>query len=275
MATTAELHNLGEAAAIHIRLQEKTKDSGNEDGVRHGHNVPVMLAVVSNKSLEYPEEERMTTPISHNHPILLCRPEKVKSISQLLSLTKPDASCSRLHHHVPMYDHTYQDPDNVTRSTVLACDIDEIGESLANDLILGYDVEVESLRRAVEGYDHTDIHRDFNEYNTLKRGRSAYRNNVSPYEADLPISEHTHRRSQHGRRAQSLPPVYDITLMSYRYDPFHGEITDKLEHKAALIEDFRHTSELHMLQPGPTNLPFKTHGSGEGTFSRKDIFIES
>ncbi|KAJ4345039.1 hypothetical protein N0V95_005981 [Ascochyta clinopodiicola] len=273
MAMSEEHHrDLEDAASVALHLCDKIENANNE-GVRQNHSIPIMVAMVSNKPVQHPGPERKTSPMRYNHIMLLCGSEKVREVSKLVPLTDPSSSRPLLRHSIPRHDEHYEDPDGVWRPVVLSHDAYEIAESLADDVISGYHDDVERLKSNVDHLDAAKPDEADEKYDILRRGRAHYRENASPYTSDSPVAEHSHRRSQHGR-SKSLPPHYDTTLMSHDHDPFHGAIHDKEEHKATLVEKFRKISEYLLIFQHPMDRPLKRPGSGEGTFSRKDIFVE-
>lgn len=282
MTTAAEFHNLGEAASTALRLHqlvEKNQNGEDDLSIRHIYDMPIMVAIVSNRPPDHPDEW-VTTPVAYNHPVLTLEPRELSSIAQLPSLADANPLLPSLHRTVNLYHYRYADPDNgLPMITLLHHNYSEFVEQLADDVTTGQGVAVDALflaKRVTVNPRFLVSSKIDDKYWELRRGRSTYRENSSPFDSDRPVAERAHRRSHLHRRTHSLPSNYDKKLESYDHDPLqHLCLEDDDQHKAALIEEFRQTSEQHLLYPSSSELRMKKPGIGEGEFSYRDVYREA
>jgi hypothetical protein len=227
--------------------------------------MPVMMALISDKELiDFPDVEKLTFPTEYNHPIHSLTADEVTNID---NAKKFDAAVPVL---LDTYDRHYSEffchPSTGRQVyTDLRVDSASIMNDIVDDIVAAKPDITETIMDVMRNKDGDDD----TYYRALRRGRSWYQHDGSDLDCDRPIASHAHRR---GRRALSLPPVYDATLQYFDLDPLEGTIADSAKHKTELIKSFRNTSNQHLLHPGPGDKKLKGLGVGEDCATSKDIF---
>lgn len=109
--------------------------------------------------------------------------EEIADLPQLADPTDPV-----LMRTANMYDEYFDDPDHGHyRCTVLGSDWHEVAETITDDVVAGYGDVIQDLTQDLTDYELPD------KYGALRRGRSVYRDNALPVDADRPVAERAHR----------------------------------------------------------------------------------